>query len=48
MKNKFVTLLLVIVFTLCNLSRVLGEEFIFEVSDLEIINNKFHLYNKIK
>ncbi len=39
MKNKFVTLLLVFVFTLCNLSRVLGEEFIFEVSDLEIINN---------
>jgi LPS-assembly protein len=39
MKNKFVTFFLVIIITLCNLSRVLGEEFIFEVSDLEIIDN---------
>jgi LPS-assembly protein len=39
MKSKFITFFLVIVFTLCNLSRVLGEEFIFEVSDLEITEN---------
>ena len=39
MKNKFVTFFLVLVFTLCNLSQVLGEEFIFEVSDLEITEN---------
>ncbi|QIZ20655.1 LPS-assembly protein LptD [Candidatus Pelagibacter giovannonii] len=39
MKNKFATCFLVIIFTLCNLSKVLGEEFIFEVSDLEIVDN---------
>jgi LPS-assembly protein len=36
MKNKFVTFFLVFIFVLCNLSHVLGEEFIFEVTDLEI------------
>ena len=39
MKSKFTTLFLVLVFTLCNLSQVLGEEFIFEISDLEITEN---------
>ena len=39
MKNKFVTFFLVFVFALCNLSQVLGEEFIFEVTDLEITEN---------
>ncbi|MDC0330738.1 organic solvent tolerance protein [Candidatus Pelagibacter sp.] len=39
MKNKFTTFFLVIMFSLCNLGQVLGEEFIFEVSDLEIIDN---------
>ena len=39
MKSKFTIFFLVLVFTLCNLSQVLGEEFIFEVSDLEIIDN---------
>ena len=39
MKSKFTTFFLVLVFTLCNLSQVLGEEFIFEVSDLEITEN---------
>jgi len=39
MKNKFATFFLLLVFTLCNLSQVLGEEFIFEVSDLEITEN---------
>ena len=39
MKNKFLTFFLVLLFTLWNLSQVLGEEFIFEVSDLEITEN---------
>ena len=39
MKSKFATFFLVLVFTLCNLSQVLGEEFIFEISDLEITEN---------
>jgi len=39
MKNKFITFFLVVVFTLCNFSRVLAEEFIFEVTDLEITEN---------
>ncbi|MDB4189391.1 organic solvent tolerance protein, partial [Candidatus Pelagibacter sp.] len=39
MKSKFVTFFLVLVFTLCNLSQVLGEEFIFEISNLEITEN---------
>ena len=39
MKNKFITFFLIVVFTLCNFSRVLAEEFIFEVSDLEITEN---------
>ncbi|MDA9063560.1 hypothetical protein N9K14_01760 [Candidatus Pelagibacter ubique] len=39
MKNKFITFFLVILFTLSNFSRVLGEEFIFEISDLEITEN---------
>ena len=39
MKSKFATFFLVFVFTLCKLSQVLGEEFIFEISDLEIIEN---------
>ena len=39
MKSKFATFFLVLVFTLYNLNQVFGEEFIFEVSDLEIIDN---------
>ena len=39
MKNKFITSFLIFVFTLCNLSQVSAEEFIFEVSDLEITEN---------
>ena len=39
MKNKFVTFFLVFIFALCNLGQVLGEEFIFEVTDLEITEN---------
>ncbi len=39
MKSKFATFFLVLVFTLCNLSQVLGEEFNFEISDLEISEN---------
>jgi len=39
MKNKFVTFFLVFVMALCNLNKVLGEEFIFEVTDLEITEN---------
>ena len=39
MKSKFAAFFLVLVFTLCNLSQVLGEEFIFEISDLEITEN---------
>jgi LPS-assembly protein len=39
MKSKFATFFLVLVFTLCNLSQVLGEEFIFEISNLEITKN---------
>ena len=39
MKNKFITFFFVILFTLSNFSRVLGEEFIFEITDLEITEN---------
>ncbi|MDB9735498.1 organic solvent tolerance protein [Candidatus Pelagibacter ubique] len=39
MKNRFITFFLVILFTLSNFSRVLGEEFIFEITDLEITEN---------
>ena len=39
MKSKFITFFLVLVFTLYNLSQVFGEEFIFEISDLEITEN---------
>ncbi|MDA9862342.1 organic solvent tolerance protein [Candidatus Pelagibacter sp.] len=39
MKSKFITFFLVILFTLSNFSRVLGEEFTFEISDLEITEN---------
>ena len=39
MKNKFIAFFLVILFTISNFSRVLGEEFIFEISDLEITEN---------
>ena len=39
MKNKFVTFYLIFVFTLFSFNRVLAEEFIFEVSDLEITEN---------
>ena len=39
MKSKFATFFLVLVFTLYNLNQVFGEEFIFEVSDLEITEN---------
>jgi len=39
MKSKFATFFLALIFALCNLSQVLGEEFIFEVSDLEITEN---------
>ena len=39
MKNKFATLFFMFVFLLCNLGQVLSEEFIFEVSDLEITDN---------
>ena len=39
MKNKFITFFLVIIFTLYNFSQFLGEEFIFEITDLEITEN---------
>jgi len=39
MKNKFVTFFLILLFSLSNLDQVLAEEFIFEVSDLDIIEN---------
>ena len=39
MKSKFITFFIVLVFTLFNLSQVFGEEFIFEISDLEITEN---------
>ena len=39
MTSKFVTFFLVLIFALCNLSLVFAEEFIFEVSDLEITEN---------
>ena len=39
MKNKIKAFFLVILFTISNFSRVLGEEFIFEISDLEITEN---------
>ena len=43
MKNKFITFFLVILFTLSNFSRVLGEEFIFEITDLEITENGIYI-----
>ena len=39
MKNKFVTFFLILLFNLGNLNQVLAEEFIFEISDLDIIEN---------
>ena len=39
MKSKFAAFFLVLVFALYNFNQVLGEEFIFEVSDLEITEN---------
>jgi LPS-assembly protein len=39
MESKIATFFLVLVFSLCNLSAVIGEEFIFEISDLEITEN---------
>ena len=44
MKNKFTTFFLIFIFTLCNFNQVLAEEFIFEVSDLEITENG-NVYN---
>ena len=39
MKNKFVTFFLILLFSLSNLNQVHAEEFIFEISDLDIIEN---------
>ena len=39
MKNKFTISFLIFIFALCNVGQVLGEEFIFEISDLEISEN---------
>ena len=39
MKNKFVTFFLILLFNLGNFNQVLAEEFIFEISDLDIIEN---------
>ena len=39
MKNKFVTFFLILLFNLNNLNQALAEEFIFEVTDLEITKN---------
>ena len=39
MKNKFVISFLILLFGLSNLNQVLAEEFIFEISDLDIIDN---------
>ena len=39
MKNKLASIFLIFVFALCNVSQVLAEEFIFEVTDLEITEN---------
>ena len=39
MKNKFITFFLILLFNLNNLNQVLAEDFIFEVSDLEITEN---------
>ena len=39
MKNKFVTFFLILLFSLSNLNQVLAEEFIFEISDLDIMDN---------
>ena len=39
MKNKFATFFLMFVFVICNHNQVFSEEFIFEVSDLEITEN---------
>ncbi|XOJ73617.1 hypothetical protein ABXT43_01895 [Candidatus Pelagibacter sp. Uisw_114] len=39
MKNKFIAFLFILLFTFINLNRVYSEEFIFEVTDLEITQN---------
>ena len=39
MKNKFTITLLILLFSMCSFKYILAEEFIFEVSDLEIIDN---------
>ena len=39
MKNKFITFFLITIFTICNISQLFAEEFIFEVTDLEITEN---------
>ena len=39
MKNKFVIFFLILLFSLSNLSQIFAEEFIFEISDLDIIEN---------
>ena len=39
MKNKFVTFFFIFLFSMYNLSQVFADEFIFEVSDLEITEN---------
>ena len=39
MKNKFITFFLISLFTFCNIGQIFAEEFIFEVSDLEITEN---------
>ena len=39
MKNKFITFFLILLFSLSNFNKVLAEEFIFKVSDIEITEN---------
>ena len=39
MKNKFITFFLILLFNIVDLNRVIAEEFIFEVSNLEITEN---------
>ena len=39
MKNKLITFFVILLFSLININQVLAEEFIFEVSDLEITEN---------
>ena len=39
MKNKFITFFIVLIFSFAHFTKILGEEFIFEVSDIEIIEN---------